>query len=85
MDDNTPPQHPDQEVDNESVHIDQEPGRLFQPNDQPRAAEDGAPPATPAQDIPRSTPLDHPSTDTGIEPDELYHEGLDEATGQPHQ
>ncbi len=49
---------------------------------QSRLAEDGATPAAPATDNPGSgtLPKDHPITDSDIDEDELYSEGLEAAT-----
>ena len=38
------------------------------------------PPDAPADDIRSSSPIDEPSTDDSIDPDELYQEGLSGAT-----
>lgn len=49
--------------------------------DEVHLPEDNAPPAEPADDISANLAPDHPLTDTGIEPDELYQQGLSEAAG----
>jgi len=50
---------------------------IFDPiRDESRLAEDGDPPAAPADDIHYSAPIDEPSTDDGIDSDELYQEGV---------
>ena len=48
--------------------------------DESKLAEDGRPPAAPADDIPAGAPIDSPATDDGIDSDELYQEGLGGAT-----
>lgn len=54
---------------------------IFDPTrDAGKLAEDGRPPAAPADDIDASVPLDSPSTDDGIDSDELYQEGWRGAT-----
>ena len=54
---------------------------IFDPiRDEEKLAEDGRPPAAPADDIRSTTPLDDPSTDDGIDSDELYQEGIGGAT-----
>jgi hypothetical protein len=45
-----------------------------------KLAEDGRPPAAPADDTSSTAPLDDPATDDGIDSDELYQEGLGGAT-----
>ncbi|HEY5442162.1 MAG TPA: hypothetical protein VIJ68_01340 [Candidatus Saccharimonadales bacterium] len=45
-----------------------------------KLAEDGRPPAAPADDTRSTAPIDAPSTDDGIDSDELYQEGLGGAT-----
>jgi hypothetical protein len=54
---------------------------IFDPiRDEPRLAEDGAPPAAPADDTDSTAPIDVPATDDGIDSDELYQEGVAGAT-----
>lgn len=54
---------------------------IFDPiNDEDKLVEDGFPPATPANDIRSKAPIDEPSTDDGMDSDELYQEGASGAT-----
>jgi len=54
---------------------------IFDPiRDEERLAEDGDSPATPADDTHSTAPIDEPSTDDGIDSDELYQEGIAGAT-----
>lgn len=62
-----------------------DPDRMYHPQREPHLAEDGSTPFNPPSDIPRRTPLDHPDTDTGVDADELYDQGLDQASGGPEQ
>lgn len=41
--------------------------------------QDGDTPFSPAGDVNDDIPVDHPATDTGIQPEEAYDEGLAEA------
>lgn len=76
MDDNTlqDDEHQDEFERDESI---------FHPDQVPRLSEDGARPAAPASDIPGSghMPLDDPLTDSDIDADEAYNEGIDQASG----
>jgi hypothetical protein len=55
---------------------------LFVPSrDEYVLAEDNDSPASPADDIHSTTPLDDPATDDGIDSDELYQEGMRGASG----
>ena len=51
---------------------------LFHPDQVPRLAEDGPPPAAPATDVfsQHHIPADHPITDTDVDQHEMYDEGL---------
>jgi hypothetical protein len=54
---------------------------IFDPKrDEEKLAEDGDTPAAPADDIHSAAPVDDPATDDGIDPDELYQEGVSGAT-----
>jgi hypothetical protein len=54
---------------------------IFNPNiDEERLAEDNDSPAAPAIHNQHHLPPDHPATDSGIDADELYSEGIGEAT-----
>lgn len=54
---------------------------IFNPaQDEQKLPEDGATPAAPADDIPAGAPVDDPSTDDGVDSDELYQEGVSGAT-----
>lgn len=54
---------------------------IFDPTrDEEKLPEDNDSPAAPADDIKSSAPLDVPATDTGIDSDELYQEGLKQAS-----
>ena len=54
---------------------------IFDPTrDEEKLAEDNTSPAAPADDIKTVAPLDIPSTDSGVDSDELYQEGLKGAT-----
>lgn len=55
---------------------------MFHPDQVPRLAEDGAPPAESAHDVPGShVPIDYPTTDTGVDAQEEYDEGIGNASG----
>ncbi len=55
---------------------------MFHPDQVPRLAEDGAPPAEPAHDVPGShVPIDYPTTDTDVDTQESYDEGVGNASG----
>jgi hypothetical protein len=57
------------------------PDDIFNPNlDEEKLDEDYDSPAAPASDIPLAQPIDDPSTDDGIDSDELYQEGYGGAT-----
>jgi hypothetical protein len=72
-DDNSTRQSPDDALES--------PDDIFNPNrDEETLPEDNDSPATPASDIPATQPIDDPSTDNGIDSDELYQEGLGGAT-----
>ena len=54
---------------------------IFDPiHNEERLAEDGVPPAAPADDIYSTAPIDEPATDDGMDSDELYQEGVAGAT-----
>jgi hypothetical protein len=53
---------------------------IFVPKNESRLPNDYGTPAAPADDIHSSVPLDSPSTDDGIDSDELYQEGISGAT-----
>ena len=54
---------------------------IFDPiDDETRLAEDGSTPAVPADDINSTVPIDDPSTDSALDSDELYQEGVSGAT-----
>jgi hypothetical protein len=54
---------------------------IFDPTRTPdKLAEDGRPPAVPADDTRSTAPVDGPATDDGIDSDELYQEGIGGAT-----
>ncbi|MEI9914006.1 MAG: hypothetical protein WDN66_03400 [Candidatus Saccharibacteria bacterium] len=54
---------------------------IFDPtHDEQKLDEDGASPATPADDIRSDAPIDEPATDDGMDGDELYQEGVRGAT-----
>lgn len=54
---------------------------IFDPTrDEEKLAEDGRPPAAPADDVHSTAPLDDPATDDGVDSDELYQEGIGGAT-----
>jgi hypothetical protein len=54
---------------------------IFDPiRDEEKLAEDGNPPAAPADDIHAAAPIDDPATDDGMDSDELYQEGVSGAT-----
>jgi len=54
---------------------------LFDPTrDEEKLAEDGRPPAAPADDTSSTAPIDSPATDDSIDSDELYQEGYRGAT-----
>ena len=56
--------------------------RMFHPDQVSRLAEDGAPPASPAHDVPGAgLPIDHPQTDSNIDSDEAYDVGIGNASG----
>lgn len=56
--------------------------KLFKPQEMPRLAEDGSPPAQPANDVPGSNiPADDPHTDSDVDADEAYNEGRGVASG----
>lgn len=56
-------------------------GQLFHPaTDEEKLEEDNGTPAAPPKRDKHQIPPDHPITDTGIDEDELYSEGLGEAT-----
>ena len=58
-----------------------EPDDIFDPiHDEDKLPEDGASPASPADDINSAAPIDEPSTDDGMDSDELYQEGVSGAT-----
>lgn len=56
---------------------------MFHPDQVPRLSEDGADPAAPPTDIPggRHVPADDPLTDDDVDSDELYNEGIGQASG----
>jgi hypothetical protein len=54
---------------------------IFDPiRDEEKLAEDGDPPAAPANDTHSTAPIDEPATDDGMDSDELYQEGVAGAT-----
>lgn len=54
---------------------------IFDPvRDEEKLAEDGASPAAPADDTHSTASIDDPSTDDGVDSDELYQEGIGGAT-----
>ena len=54
---------------------------IFDPTrDESKLAEDGATPAAPADDIHSTAPIDEPATDSAMDSDELYQEGVSGAT-----
>jgi len=54
---------------------------IFDPvHDEEKLAEDNDTPATPADDIHSTAPIDEPSTDDQLDSDELYQEGVSGAT-----
>ena len=59
---------------------------IFDPTrDESKLAEDGATPAAPADDIHSATPIDDPATDSAMDSDELYQEGVSGATNADDQ
>lgn len=56
---------------------------MFHPDQVPRLAEDGARPAAPADDVPSSVHVsqDDPRTDSDVDADEAYNEGIEQASG----
>lgn len=56
---------------------------MFHPDQVPRLAEDGTRSAAPADDIPGATRVtqDDPLTDSDIDADEAYNEGIAQASG----
>lgn len=55
---------------------------IYNPDiDEEKLAGDNDSPAAPADDNGQSVPPDDPRTDTDIDEDELYSEGLDQAVG----
>lgn len=51
-----------------------------QTRDEEKLAEDGDTPAAPADDIHSDAPIDEPATDSAMDSDELYQEGVSGAT-----
>jgi hypothetical protein len=65
-------------------HLQRDDGMIDSTRRPSQFAEDNTPPATPADDIPNNRgaiPPDHPLTDSNIDAQELYDEGLEGATG----
>lgn len=72
MDDN------DQRTSNDGLEPEDD---IFNPiRDEEKLAEDNDSPAAPASDIHSPSPIDEPASDSGVDPDELYQEGLKGAT-----
>ena len=74
MDDNTKDEHTDEFQSNDG---------MFHPDQVPRLAEDGARPAAAPTDIPGGghISVDDPLTDSDMDPDEVYNEGIEQASG----
>lgn len=54
---------------------------VFDPtHDEPKLAGDGTTPAAPADDVHSTAPIDDPATDSAMDSDELYQEGVSGAT-----
>lgn len=80
MDDDMRINDPTQDDRNED--LDNRDDDMFHPGQQPRLAEDGAPPAAPENDIPGAKlPIDHPQTDTNIEAEGEYEMGVGNESG----
>lgn len=65
---------------------DTRPDDIFDPGtDEEKLAEDNAPPAAPADDVPVSSPQDDPAGDDYVDPDEQYQEGRSNAVDDSNQ
>lgn len=59
---------------------------MFHPAQQPHLAEDGATPFSRPTDVPGpKTQLDYPQTDTNMDSDQVYQEGVGSASGVNEQ
>ena len=63
-----------------------EPDDMFDPlRDEAKLAQDGDSPGAPPSDIHSDSPVSDPETDDGIDPDELYQEGISGATNADNE